>query len=374
MRSIHTSASAPFTVLALALLARGAGAEPAVQGPSPAEARRVDPPAVPPRPVVETARLEAHIRALPTARAGFDDPAHLDGLIRTQEILRALIKDLGFTPTEQRVRWSLRDRPATQREWVNLFFEIPGRETPKQIVLVSGHFDAVPHAPGADDDGTGVAAVLELARVLKDQPLKRTVRFALYNLEEVGLVGSTQHSAAWLDARDQHGEALTCMLSLEMLGFYSDQPGSQRNPFAQLRTLRVPDRADFIGIGALLSARPWVRVLEREMKDAEPLVNVFVFDYLPLPAPDLLRSDNGPWMIAGEQAAMVTGTANFRNPNYHGTTDTIDTLDLVRFTRTVNALAGGIQALAGTAGQPDAPPADGANVQDLTPPRAPARP
>lgn len=320
---------------------------------------------------VEAERLADHIRALPEKRSGAGDAEHLDGLVRTQTVLLERVRALGFEPSAQPVRWSRRDRPDSSREWVNIVFEIPGREQPKDLILIGAHFDAVPNAPGADDNGSGVAGLLEIARVLKDRPMRRTVRFALYNLEEVGLVGSTQHSAAWIDAREQHGETLTLMLSLEMLGFYSAEPRSQRNPFAQLRALAVPDRGDFIGIAALLPARPVIRVLEREMLAAEPDAGVFVFDYLPLPAPDILRSDNGPWMLAGLPAAMVTDTANFRNPNYHRPTDTLGALDLPRFARTVSALAAGVHALAGPVGQPDPAPADQSRVQNITP--APTR-
>lgn len=323
------------------------------------------PPAMPP---VETARLEAIVKSLPPARAGKGDAEHLDGLIRTQTLLLEQVRALGFEPNTSPVNWSIRGKPETDREWINIFFEIPGREQPKDILLIGAHFDAVPGSPGADDNASGVAGLLEIARVLKDQPLRRTVRFALYNLEEVGLIGSTQHVAEWTATIERHGENLLAMLSLEMIGYYRDEPGSQRNPFAQIRTLAVPDRGEFIGIAALLSSRPWVRVLEREMKRAEPEQKVFVFDYLPLPAPDILRSDNGPWMLRNLPAAMVTDTANFRNPNYHQSSDTPGTLDWPRFTRTVSALAGAIRAMAGPVGQPDPEPADLSTIPSLLPP------
>src|SRR5205814_2674707 len=80
-----------------------------------------------------------------------------------------------------------------EHTWHNIILDIPGGELPGEVVLVGAHFDAVPLAPGADDNGSGTAGLLEVARVLKDHPTKRTIRLVFFNLEECGLIGSSQY-------------------------------------------------------------------------------------------------------------------------------------------------------------------------------------
>src|SRR5205823_6873781 len=110
----------------------------------------------------------------------------------------------------------------------------PGTDLPGEVLIVGGHFDAVPDAPGADDDGSGTAAVLELARVLKGHPVRRTVRLIFFNLEEVGLKGSAEYLRSARPAFDSGKEKLIGMLSLEMLGYFSDAAGSQKSPIPRI--------------------------------------------------------------------------------------------------------------------------------------------
>jgi Zn-dependent M28 family amino/carboxypeptidase len=229
------------------------------------------------------------------------------------------------------------------------------------VVLVGAHYDAVPGSPGADDNGSGTAGLLEVARVLRGAPTRRTVRFVLFTLEEAGLVGSTQHVARWSEARDEAPEGdrerVAMMLSLEMIGYFKDEPGSQRNPFAALsgmvKGFSVPDRGDFIGLGTTLQHRSAVRTLAREMGKAEPGLPTLVFDHLPVAPPDLLRSDHAPYLARGLPGIIVTDTANFRNPHYHQPTDKVETLDLDRLARVTRAVAAAVWRVAGPEGEAD---------------------
>ncbi len=329
---------------------------------------------------VEQARLEATIRALPAKRSPVGDEDHERGLLETQELLQQAIRDLGFTPVAHPVFWRPRaDRPSSKppgdaatapaappQKWFNYSFDIKGVEKPEEVYIVSAHFDAVPDSPGADDDGTGVAAVLEMARVLKSAPMRRTVRFVLFNLEESGFIGAQQYAADAAEAIGRKEYALQGMMSLEMLGYYSDQPDSQKNPMAALKGLGVPTVGDFIVLAGVLSGRPFIRTLEEQMRAAEPACKVFAFDMLPVAPRDILRSDHAPFLLRGYPAVMVTDTANFRNPNYHKPTDTIESLDLARYTRTVRALTGAVHAMAGPVGQPDAPAPNLEGLPDIT--------
>ncbi len=299
-----------------------------------------------PLPPVDESRLIATIRSLPAQRSPGPTPEHIAGLRQTEELLLAQVKALGYEPTTQTIRWSRRDEP--KREWRNILFELTGSEKPSEVLIIAAHFDAVPNSPGADDNASGVAGLLEIARVLKARgtPPARTIRFALLNLEEVGLVGASQYAPIVAERIAAGEETVLGMLSLEMLGYYSAEPNSQQNPFAALKGFTVPDRGDFLALATTLTHRPFVRALEKHMLAVVPPAKVVVFDLLPIAPPDLLRSDHAPFLLYGIPAAMATDTANFRNPHYHQPTDTIETLDLPRFTRTVAALAAGIAGLA----------------------------
>lgn len=308
------------------------------------------------------------MRALPEARSARMDR---EGLAKAEGVLVARLQALGYEPTLQEVKWSIParnwkegqpkdaakpdDKSEAKTEPVisnNIIVEIRGKVLPDEVVLVSAHFDAVPRSPGADDDASGVAGVMELARVLKDHSPDRTVRFVLFTLEEVGLVGSTEYVRRWRDDSKPGGprekEKIVAMLSLELLGYYSDQEGSQKSPFPPIKGVFEPSTvSDNIVLVTTSAHQPLTKRVEAAMVAAAPGVKVFRADFSPVPLPDLMRSDHAPFLLAGIPAVMVTDTANFRNPNYHKPTDTIETLDLERMTRTVEGLLGAVRELAG---------------------------
>lgn len=320
-------------------------------------------------------RLTDLIRSLPVKRAGAGDDEHQEGLLEAQRLLFERVRALGFEPRLHPVRWSRRSDPV-RRDWANIVFEIPGTSHAREVLIVGAHFDAVPFSPGADDNASGVAGLLEIARVLRDRPLRRTVRFILFNLEEVtgvfGLVGSRQEAARLKPVIDAGQERVVGMISLEMLGYYCDEPGSQRNPFRGMPGLPDRDVGDFLALAGSSRHRALIRALDQAMRRAEPDLLTLVIDafpnaQVPIVPPDLLRSDHAPFIELGIPAVMVTDTANFRNPHYHRPTDTVDTLDPVRFPRAVRALAAAVEALAGPGGSEAPPP-------DLGPTRTPPPP
>src|SRR5262249_23267334 len=161
-------------------------------------------------------------------------------------------------------------------------------------------------------------------RVLKDRPMRRTVRFVLFNLEEVGVAGSSQYVAALPTEEQQPGRPkIIGVMSLGMLGGYGSEPESQGDTVPGLEGVARPTRGDFVGRAGLLGSRPFIRTLDEQMRKAEPLCKTAVFDLSPIPLPDLMRSDHAPFMSVGIPAVMVTDTANYRNPNYHQPSDTI---------------------------------------------------
>ncbi len=206
-------------------------------------------------------------------------------------------------------------------------------------ILIGAHYDAVPGTPGADDNATGVAVLLELAQAFAAEPLNYPVRLVAFDMEEYGMLGSSQYAA---DLQQQR-QPLRLMLSLEMLGYCTSVPGSQRYP-AGLQYF-YPDRGNFIALVGNLSAIGDLISLSRSIRKAGT-----PSEWLPVPiqgliVPQTRLSDHSPFWDRGYRAMMVTDTAFMRNPHYHRESDRIDTLDLDFLTGVCNGLAQGIRGL-----------------------------
>jgi hypothetical protein len=333
---------------------------------------------------VDQERLVAKLRELPEKRAALGDIEHQEGLARTEELLTERLTEMGYEPVLHPLRWNIanqrehedrlaeagavarRPMPETtdelaQRIWNNIIVELPGTDLAHEVLILGAHFDAFPGTPGADDNGTGTAALLEIARILKDVPLRRTVRLVFFNLEEIGLRGSIDYVKDNRERFQSGEEKLIGMVSLEMLGFFSDEVGSQRSPIPPIPGIfEPPTVGDFIAIATVRRFQSFSQRLAREMKAAQPDLNILVADFFPVAPPDLLRSDNAPFMAAGLPAVMLTDTSEFRNPHYHRSTDTIETLDLDRYAMVVRALVGATVAIG-------EPASSGKNDQGNTP-------
>jgi hypothetical protein len=191
----------------------------------------------------------------------------------------------------------------------NLIADLPGTMCPERVMIVGSHYDSVADTPGADDDASGVAGMLEIARALSGTPLPATVRFVSFTLEEEGLVGSRAMAPALAD----EGTEIVGMYSLEMIG-YTD--AATQSEF--ILTIGNSASARLTSAYAAASAQ-YVPDLPVVTLTAEGNGET---------SPDVRRSDHAPFWDAGYQALLVTDTANFRNPNYHGPSDTLETLDL----------------------------------------------
>jgi len=294
-----------------------------------------------PAPITADALLGT-IGDLPAARSARGDAASRAGLRRTESYVAERLRSFGLEPQLQAFEWGS-PQPET---WHNVIAEVPGTDRPDEVLLVAAHIDAVTGSPGADDNGSGVAALLEIARVLAHRSPARTVRLCFYNCEEQGLVGST-HDAALLAPRIAAGEVdLVGAISFDALGYYCTEPGCQRSPFPPIPgVFEPPDTGESIAIVTVAQHRGFARSLAAQMRSAEPDLEVLTVDFAPVPAPDLLRSDHAPFLLMGEPAVMITDTANFRSPYYHTPGDTIGTIDAERYTRVVRALVSAVVAL-----------------------------
>ncbi|MGB3138345.1 MAG: M28 family peptidase [Nodosilinea sp.] len=207
------------------------------------------------------------------------------------------------------------------RQHTNWVLDLPGTSR-RPPVLVGAHYDSVPGSPGADDNATGVAVLLELARALSQQPGRSPLRLIAFDLEESGFVGSHHY------AQDiyQQGESLGLMLSLEMLGYCCHRPHSQQYPPGLDRF--YPNQGNYIAQIGQWQSIPAMVALWRGFRAAGlrsqwlPVVNQG------RSVPETRRSDHVPFWDLGYPAILITDTADLRNPHYHQPTDTLETLDL----------------------------------------------
>jgi len=214
-------------------------------------------------------------------------------------------------------------------------------ETGSGPIVVGAHYDTVPGTPGADDNASGVAVLLELAAILGNEALP--IRFVAFANEEAPyFYGPEMGSWAWAKRARERGEPIRAMFSLEMLGFFRDTPGSQQYP-APLG-LFYPDRADFIAFVGDLGARGLVRHAIRVFREKA----MFPSEGVAAPAfvPGVTWSDHWSFRRHGYDAIMITDTAFYRYPHYHAPSDTPDKLDYERMARVTLGLAAMLKDLA----------------------------
>ncbi len=221
----------------------------------------------------------------------------------------------------------------------NVLAEPAGGHPDAPVLIVGAHYDTVPGSPGANDNGSGVVTVLELARRLARRPTRQRLRFAWFANEEAPwfmspAMGSLVHARGCLE----RGERLLGMLCLESVGVYIDIPGSQRYPPPLERI--YPDRGDFIAFVANLTSCGLLRRSIRNFRAHASLPSEGLL------APewalqDIGRSDHKAFWSCGYPAVMLTDTANFRDAWYHTPLDRPGNLDLESMAR----LADGLEAV-----------------------------
>jgi Zn-dependent M28 family amino/carboxypeptidase len=199
-----------------------------------------------------------------------------------------------------------------------------GRAHPNETMVILGaHFDSVEQTPGADDNASGVAVLLEAARLLTGARLRHQLVFCAFNLEEQNMIGSTHLAKKLKNA----GAKISAMISLEMVGFTDRRPGSQKYPPGL--SWFYPEQGDFIGVVGNWRSYSLLKKFTRLMRQTAGLrvESLTVFGNGSL-IPAVRLSDHSPFWDAGYPALLVTDTSFFRNPHYHRSSDTIQTLDL----------------------------------------------
>ena len=207
-------------------------------------------------------------------------------------------------------------------------------------IVVGAHYDTVPGSPGADDNASAVAVLIELQKMLGPQRLP--IAFVAFVNEEMPY-SYTLESGSFQCARRAKdlGEPVRAMFSLEMLGYFRDEPGSQRYPWPL--SLVYPDRGNFIAFVGDLGARALVRRAIRLFRKNARFPSEGVA--APAALPGIRASDHWSFRMHGFPAIMVTDTAYNRNPHYHRASDTPDTLDYDRMARVALGLAAMLREL-----------------------------
>ena len=273
-------------------------------------------------------RLLAHVTAL-SSDIG---PRCMDSygeLIRAQAYIQRTWSQQGLEVRRQ-------DFKVDGRVVANVYTEFPGSYNSKEILVIGAHYDtAGPSCPGANDNASGVAALLELAARFKQVTPSITVRFIAFVNEEMPYF-HTEAMGSFIAARRsrERGENVVGMLSLETLGYYSDAPNSQKYPAGL--SLVYPDAGDFLAFVGDLRSAPLVRraisIFRRHTTFPSEGIAA------PQSIPGIGWSDHAAYWTQGFPAIMLTDTAPFRYPDYHRDSDTPDKIDAGKLARVVTGI------------------------------------
>ncbi len=252
------------------------------------------------------------------------------GLLKSAEYIEYVFKKAGYAPESQYfntevISMDTRKSPYPSiQKTRNIIAEIKGNTIPDEIIIVGAHYDTEYDSPGANDNASGVAALLELSKLLLLRgSLERTIRFVAFTNEEqpysrTNEMGSRQYA----NACHRKGEQINAMLCLETIGYYTNQSKSQRFPSQEFDSVGC-DKANFITfISSNIASEPL-------LKNSIPYFRDSVrFPSLAFSAPETMRpvdfSDHQNFWSLGYPAIMITDTAYFRYEHYHASTDTPD--------------------------------------------------
>ena len=279
-------------------------------------------------------RLEESVRVL-SEDIGVRNYVHFDNLNRAAGFIRRNFEEMGYPVTRQ--TYTLEGKV-----FENIVAEKAGAAASSEIIIIGAHYDSC-FNPGADDNASGVAGLLELARMLKDVPTQSTLRFVAFTNEEPPFFTTEDMgSRVYARATKAKGETIKAVVILEMIGFYSDKRFSQRylpflGPF-------YPNRANFIAIVGNFPSHTLVQDVIKGFRQGSdfPIESIVAPSFIP----GIYFSDHWSFWKEGYPAVMVTDTAFLRSPHYHATTDRPETLDYERMGAVVAGLKEAIIALA----------------------------
>jgi len=288
--------------------------------------------ALPPLTDAEAALAQSLERHIATIAAREHNVVHYDELEKVARYIEATLASFGYAVGRQEF---LVNGKLVRN--IDVAIEPAGRSADPDVIVVGAHYDSVSGSPGANDNASGAAAVIELARLLRDLDTVggKRIRLALFVNEEppyfrTEAMGSLRYARALA----QRNERVVAMYSLETIGFYSSDPGSQvyPAPFG----LMFPDRGDFVAFVGMMGSRALVRETMRSFRThtSFPTIGGVAPDFIP----GIGWSDHWAFAEQGFQAVMITDTAPFRYPHYHQPSDTPDKVDAEKVARVVKGI------------------------------------
>ena len=278
---------------------------------------------------VDSARISASLQRIVGERSPFRGIRHL---AEVEEFIKAELASYGLAVESDSFGYAGED-------FHNIVARL-GKPTNDPTIVLGAHFDSVVDTPGADDNGSGVAVLLEAARLLSQLNLATPILFCAFNLEELNMIGSTAF-ARKLKAAEMK---IRAMISLEMVGYTDSRPGSQKLPLGLGRF--YPDRGDFVAVVGNWQSNVLLNKFAGGMREVSSLQ----VETLSVPGkgaliPAVRLSDHAPFWDLGYPALMITDTAFYRNPHYHDATDTIATLDLEFIAKVCAGVVHGVTGL-----------------------------
>jgi Zn-dependent M28 family amino/carboxypeptidase len=283
----------------------------------------------------DSARLRSHVEALAGANVGRRSYPRMDELNHAADYIHAEFAKSAGTVSEQ--TYSMDNK---QFRNVSVTFGPAAGET----LVVGAHYDSYGGLPGADDNASGVAGLIELSRLLSNAKPKVTVELVAYTLEEppffrLDVMGSMKHA----EALQTSGAKVRAMLCLEMIGYFTDKPNSQEFPAPGMGMV-YPTKGNFIAIVGSLTEIGLVRRVKKDMLSASDLpvrsINA------PADVPGIDFSDHLSYWQHGFRAVMITDTSFYRNKNYHHSGDIPSTLDYTRMAKVVDDVRATIEEIA----------------------------
>jgi hypothetical protein len=283
---------------------------------------------IPPAQGVKNMMLYRHVEKL-AVHIGSRSVYEYDKLTAAKQYIVSSLKAMGYTPV-------LQDFSYQGKVFSNIIALLPGKTLPEEVVVIGAHYDTVAGTPGADDNASAVAALLEMCRLLKDHSPDRTLKLLFFALEEPPVfrsesMGSFVYAS---DARNRQ-EQIRAMVCLEMLGYYSDKEGEQSFPLPFM-SLMFPSTPNFIAVVGNLSSRGLVNQVADSIRKSSSVPAETLSTAGFVPGVDF--SDHLSFWKMDYPAVMITDTAFYRNPNYHTAADKIDTLDFGRLASLLDGL------------------------------------
>ena len=261
----------------------------------------------------------------------------VDSLNKTGDYIKSELSNYGYTVLEQPYE-------VEGQIYKNIFVEIKGEKPPEKVLVIGAHYDTVMGTPGADDNASGIAGLIELARLLSNRSFDKTIQLVAFTLEEAPFFRSRfMGSHIYAQSLKQRGIDVEGVICLEMIGYFTDAPESQLFPLPFFRWM-YPTKGNFIIIVGNMRSRSFLNRVKSGFKKGTDLP-VESISAIPLVI-GIDFSDHRSFWKLNYDAVMVTDTAFYRNPQYHGMGDTPEILDYERMAKVVLGLKSSIEELA----------------------------